>query len=453
MSTHRFTAFPLSALAAISLGAAGFAASPARAQEPPASSIESICIYSDLITKPEMIPFFKAAGYNTYQCWDMAWLRPPEEHEAYYKEMAEGIRRVQDAGFKVYVLVSTNMNQRRTADQPGYEMQFDPYDDALMEERYEYIATGVRKLRGADGFTICAGDPGGHENSDMKKFIEVTRRMLEIFEREAPEAERSVNLWAVFYWDHFPSPFELPGWERDVEMQREYIAIPDILGPDVNVEFPLHNYYRSLALKLYREAGKEPELVPTAQDIRMLKDRGVKRLWAWPYFLTDECDDGYDTTTSGLTQGETRYIKRIVDIGRGLGLNGMVANSFGTNIFAEQLNLYAFARFCREPELTPEQVIRDYAAIVSQPETVDDLVEIFKFIENHSTWQAGLPEQDRLENFAVDGIETPEDALERLAKVKPRDAWPHPFVQSPAAYLKKIEERLNILVDEAKKNG
>ena len=111
----------------------------------------------------------------------------------------------------------------------------------------------------------------------------------------------------------------------------------------------MHNYYRSLALKLYVDAGKKPELCPTTEEISLLRMRGVTRLWGWPDFLVDQCDDGYDSTHSGLAQAETRYIKQTVDAARSLGLNGMTANAMVPNIFAETLNLDAFARCWRIP--------------------------------------------------------------------------------------------------------
>ncbi len=445
------TAILCVAMAFALLGSTISAAQAEPTKETPKMGIQSIAIYTDLIECPEWIPFFKASGYNTYQCWDMAWIRPPDTHETLYKNMDKGIERLQEAGFKVYVLLSTNMNQKQTADQADYQMTFDPADEALMKERLEYIRTAVRRLQRADGFTITPGDPGGHENASPEQFIKMAREMMSIVRKEAPKAEAGINLWAIGYWDHMPDPFKVALWDKEVELCRKFIKLPDMLAPGVGVEFPLHNYYRSLALKCYIEEGKEPEKMPSAAEVKELKARGVQRLWGWPYFLTDECDDGYKGTTSGLSQSETRYIKHIVDIGRELGLNGMVANAFASNIFAETLNLYAFGQFCQEPELTPEAVIQRFSLLVSEPATAVDLEQVIRYIENQSTWQSGLPEKYRLPDFTVEGIQNAEEAQRRLSTVTARAQWPWPMPKSPADYIDKLQERLSILVEEEAK--
>jgi len=152
-------------------------------------------------------------------------------------------------------------------------------------------------------------------------------------------------------------------------LTRALLDEPGLVGAGVGIEFPLHSYYRSLALKCYRDRGQPPELFPTAADVARLAQAGVPRRWGWPYFLTDECDDGYQPGTAGTAQAETRYIHQLVQTSRQLGLNGLIANAFPENIPAEMLNLYAFARFCREPSAAPADVIRDFAALIAAPRT------------------------------------------------------------------------------------
>src|SRR5205814_10208937 len=108
-------------------------------------------------------------------------------------------------------------------------------------------------------------------------------------------------------------------------------AAPGLLGPRRAVFFPLNSYYRSLALSRYSRAGLMPEPYPTAQDIEMLRKRAVGPLLGWPYFLVDEADDGFVTPNNhesgGQSSCETRYIRALVDIGRSLGLDWLVANA------------------------------------------------------------------------------------------------------------------------------
>jgi hypothetical protein len=418
---------------------------PAAGSKP--SAIRSIGIYHCYTGMPaEAIPFFQACGYNTYQRWDLGWTLWPAKHEHYYADMAQDVERLQRAGFKAYVILSINMIQRQPGEPEGFrESTFDPADKRLMHERLEYIATTVRKLKRADGFTIGAGDPGGHLQATPTQVVEATRQIAALITREAPKAVINVNTWGIAAWDKFPSPFTVVCWEKEVQLSRMLIRRPDIAGPHVGIEFPLHNYYRSLARKCYVDAGKRPELFPTAAEVAALRQRGVQRLWGWPYFVTDECDDGFSPGTAGMTQSETRYIKQIVETGRRLELNGMIANAMASNIFAESLNLYAFGRFCKDPSATPEQVILEFAGFISEPETAAELTQVIRFIENRSTWQAGMPAQYRLPNFDVAPLKSAHDAYNRLNKVAIRKRCPLPMLKPPAAYIEKLKERLRIL--------
>jgi hypothetical protein len=366
------------------------AAEPAPAQS---SAIDSIGIYTCMTgLPPETTAFFKFCGYNTYQRWDMGWSFEPSKHEQYYAETAQDIERMQQEGFKVYIVLSLNMHQRKAGEAEGLgAVEFDPTDEALMRERYEYLRVAVRKLKMADGFTIFAGDPGGHLHATPDILLDVVKKLAAMVAEEAPRADINVNTWGIAAWDAFPSPFSLAFWEKEVQLTRKLAERPELLGPHASMEFPLHNYYRSLAIKCYTDGGKQPEPYPTAAEVAALKNRGVKRLWGWPYFLTDECDDGYESGTAGITQSETRYLKQVIDTARRLGLNGMMANAFAANIFSESLNLYAFARFCKDPAATPEKVIDEFAGFLSEPESAAELAQVIRYIENRSTWQAGMP--------------------------------------------------------------
>jgi len=402
----------------------------------------------------EAIPFFKACGYNTYQRWDLGWTLWPAKHEPYYADMARDVERMQRAGFKAYVILSINMLQRQAGEPEGFrESLFDPADETLMHQRLGYIATTVRKLKTADGFTIFAGDPGGHYRATPAHVVDATKKIAALIAREAPHSAINVNTWGIAAWDNFPSPFSVAFWEKEVRLSRALIRRPDIAGPEVGIEFPLHNYYRSLARKCHVDAGKSPELFPTTEEIAALRQRGVTRLWGWPYFLTDECDDGFSPGTAGMTQSETRYLKQIVETGRRLGLDGMIANAMAADIFAESLNLYAFGRFCRDPSATPEQVILEFAGFISDSETAADLAQVIRFIENRSTWQAGMPEKYRLPNFDVTPLKSAHDAYNRLNKVAIRKRCPLPMMKPPAAYVEKLKERLRILAKTENKNG
>ena len=422
---------------------------PSTCLEGRAQAFESIGFYNcyHLSDDPEVIALAKACGYNTYECWDLGWFRGTDLHPQYYADMAQGIQQWQSQGFRVEVILSMNMQQVPAGggvNPAGGVVAYDPRNETLMQERLNYLRQTVQALNMADGFSIGAGDPGGHASAEPSHYFAMASEMVDIIKQEAPESDIIINTWGISGWDHLPSPYTLDCWEKEALLTREVINYPNLLGPDVDITFPLHNYYRPLALQLYSDAGREPTLVPTAAEVAALKVRGVERLVGWPYFLVGDAErEGV-----GLSQSETRYIKQLTDNGRQLGLTGMTGNTFVENIFAESLNIYAFAQFCKDPNLTPEQVIGQFAGHLSEPDTADDLASVLKYIENHSTFQGRLPTQYRVPNFDVGALNTPQDAYNKLRAVVLRDQPTLPITGTPEAYVAKLEERLIMLGQE-----
>jgi hypothetical protein len=89
----------------------------------------------------------------------------------------------------------------------------------------------------------------------------------------------------------------------------------------------------------------------------------------------------------------------------------------------QALNLYAFVRFCREPEVAPdrsfrglavERVIADFAAEVAQPEGRALLEDVLAYLENRDPWEGDLPSYKRLPPIPERGIRP-----ERLAAAIP----------------------------------
>ncbi len=165
--TSRFLSLVAWALCLPALFAKGAGAETDRVQ---AAAIPTIGIYNCYTGLPaEAIPFCRACGYNTYQRWDLGWGQWPTHLDQYYADMVRDVRRMRKAGFKVFVVLTINMIQRRAGEPEGYaESLFDPADETLMRNRLGYIAQAVRKLKRADGFTIFAGDPGGHGRANAR---------------------------------------------------------------------------------------------------------------------------------------------------------------------------------------------------------------------------------------------------------------------------------------------
>jgi hypothetical protein len=191
----------------------------------------------------------------------------------------------------------------------------------------------------------------------------------------------------------------------------------------------------------------QPELYPLSSDVRALRGRGVRPIIGWPYFLVDECDDGFITpnnvVTKGQSQCETRYIRAVIDRGRQIGLDGLVANA--AFVLAEPLNIYAFGRMCQSATLTPNALLDDYSSLLADGESAHTLAQVLRFIENHSNWDNSLPKPCRLKPLDCGDITSAAIAQERLAQVVPRAKPLIALPEPPARYLKRLQRRLEAI--------
>lgn len=385
-----------------------------------------------------------ACGYNDLEFLDGGFGVRPDELPRYYADLAAQVATAQGHGFNVGILLLAGMNQWSGPEPGGNPGTFSVLDRRAYAERLGHLRQAVRALRGADRFAFFAGDPGGDPEgrATLDDCLDFAADVRAIVREEAPQATFVINLWAIAEWAGFPSPFSLEFWRQQVRLSRA-VAESDRLA-DTGLVFSLDGYYRSLTLAAYEQAGETPERFPTALEIQRLRQRGIGPLLGWPYFLIDEIDDGFmrpnNVATGGQAGAEVRYLKAIIDHGRALGLDGMIGNA--SFIAAEALNLYAFGRLCRDPSLTPEAVLEDFAALVADDDSAADLALVLRFVENHSNWQASLPERYRLPALAVAEVTTPEAALARLARVVPRASRPVELPQPPAMYLDWLHKRL-----------
>lgn len=423
----------------------GFSSQPGKSMEQNEDGFRTIGIYGWTTSRPELVPFLKACGYNNWQFIDTAWAIPPSEHEAYYAQMAAGIQELHREGFKVFGIISSNMVQNSGTENPeGYMKTFPISDAAARKERLEFVRLGVAKLKEADGFVFCAGDPGADHSPGSNELaaVEMASHMRAIVSKEAPQADFIFNAWSIAAWGPPLSAFEATFWDQETKCTKNVASLPHFIGPEVGIEFPMHNYYRALAKKCYLEAGlPAPELYPQQADIAALRERGTKHIVGWPYFLIDECDDGYSGGTWGQSQCETRYIHQLIATGHRIGLDGMIGNISMAGGSAELVNLFAFAQFCRDRSATPVQAIRGFAEIVAEKKSVEDLVQVLMFIENHSTAQQFLPAEFRLPNFSCE-INDPRLALQRLATVIPKENPRMPLPETAVAYIRRLGNRL-----------
>jgi len=396
-----------------------------------------------------MYEFFKACGYNYLEFCEAGFRSRADLLTDYYQEMSGAINLAHEKGFRVGIVLLAGMKQWRGPDTSGYLGAFSPLDNAQLQERFTYLRQAVSSLRNADVFIFLPGDPGGDPEgrSTSENLLSFCRNVQQIVKQQAPEAKFMVNLWAVAEWEGFPPTRSVRFWQLEIKLSRAVAAASDLLGPSCGVSFPLHNYYRSLALSCYAAAGVEPELYPTAKDVQILRMRGVKSVLGWPYFLVDEADDGFirpnNVESEGQSSAETRYIRALVDSAHSIGLDGLVGNAIFFPV--ESLNIYAFGQMCRSADVKPEQVLDQYAGFIADEKTRAALGRVLRYIENYSNWQLSLPVSHRLKNFEVPELSAASAALELLAQIKPCASPAMPLLEPPPVYLSRLKKRLEAI--------
>ncbi|MBO4769700.1 MAG: hypothetical protein J5563_02835 [Clostridia bacterium] len=403
--------------------------------------------------------FWKKIGITTLQFCDRGWWYNSENGslDSYLSGMASGVRQAKNAGFKVYVILFSNLEQYKgpnNTEPTGLGVKFHPDDTEKWAERLDYLKKTVSMLKNADGFTFFAGDPGGITNSmgkgSFETFVKMAADVRDMVSETAPGAEFNINTWAVTMFQTPSVSAETPQfWQRETENCKKILEIAGFVGDDAGIELPCHDYYRPLALRLYAKYNMKPEQkYPQKDDIEVLAERGTGNIWAWPYFLLDEADDGDrgGTVKTDLPQIETRYICKYINSVRELGFNGIIGSWSYAGYQNKCLNTYAFARMANDSTLTPEQVISEFASLIATEQTAGTLTEILKFIENDSNFEKKLPKSERIEPFQTSFSDVGEalDALEDI-DVLEKSAISLPI--TPGEYLSKLAERLKLMND------
>ena len=224
---------------------------------------------------------------------------------------------------------------------------------------------------------------------------------------------------------------------RYTEVKLEQFCAELFAGIDENAVDMIDNYDGSML---------EPVLFPTGDDVAGIRARGIPRVWAWPYFLLDEADDGDvgpDGAMREMVQSEIRYIHRFVKTAEQIGFDGIIGNWSYLGHKAKALNTYAFGRFTADPAATPETVLKEFADnITCDGESSRAVILALKFIENNSNWQKKLPAKYRMPNFEIGAVGI-DDVLSAVSDVKIADR-PNTFAlpESPADYFQKLNDRL-----------
>ena len=366
--------------------------------------------------------FWAEIGINVIEFLDanVGYTPGSDKMNTYIAEMTEKIAVAKKYGIKSYIIFMSNILPDMST--------FDTANKEKMDHRLFEIEYIIKALPEAAGFTLFAGDPGGLSGLEgslglpiegsLSMYTDMARKVYALVRKYAPHADFNANIWAVSAFIRAKySPFKADFWLSEGELGREIIAMDDFLAADFGIEIPGHDYYRPLAFNLYRSENKYPKsFFPDAEDVAALKRKNVKNRWGWCYFLMDETNDGDNLVdASNLPNPTTRYIHQYVSKMREIGMSGIIA---GYTRYLNYLNLFAFGRMAHDPNLTPQDVLREFAGYLVVKEDADTLFEILKFMDNKSTWEMKMPKEEKLPLFDT-RISSAEEALARLAQLRP----------------------------------
>ena len=408
----------------------------------PKESFETIAYFAFGWVKEESLEFYKACGYNTLLFCDTSWYYKPtsEAFANYQNNLLKTIEKAKEMGFKTYVEILSTLEQWNGAADMGNPMgqAFDPANAAKTAERLGYIRQVIQKFHVADGFTFYGGDPGGvlgiTAQGGLQYYIDMAKEVKKMVNEIAPEAEFNLNLWAVSQFEQATvDPYKVDFWLAEDVNGRKIIDTEGLLGPDVGIEIPGHDYYRTLAFNLYNASGKKPETkFPIAEDVQNIKDTGCTRYWAYPHGLVPDISDDIRFNTNRIAY----YLKNMSQIG----MNGVIMGN--ASYISHNADLFAFAQIAQDPTMTAEEAMLKYAALLTDDEdSAKYLCEAMKFLNNYDVTMQNLPEEYALPLMETEATDVWK-ALELFRKARPNMDPDFPFEESPSIYMAKIQARL-----------
>ncbi|MBR7142837.1 MAG: hypothetical protein IKD06_04795 [Clostridia bacterium] len=401
---------------------------------------------------PSMHDFWRSCGSDRLEFWVLDVKAMSEgQLEDYCTRMAKEIHSAKEAGFEVWVGFQTNFKVSE-GDTPWYFSLFHPRNQVEMEAREAILRQSVAACGEADGLMMFGADPGGITEDlgegKLEDYLLLTERFVQVFRQVLPEKPIVINPWALsaFATPDY-TPWQACFWQRESEMLRGLLADENTVNASVGVELPCHDYYRALTLRCYEQEQVQPDPFPRKEELETLKQKGVERIWSWPYFLLDECDDG--DGAGGGVQLETRYIHQLLTTLRQLGFNGVTGNWSGGGAYTRAVNFYAFARMAKDASLTAQKAIGEYARLLVEEEWAATVEGVLRFIENDSNWHKKMPASHQLPAFDTPFASSAE-ALAALNKVQWREKAPGEFrlPEAPEAFGKRLKLRLEAMLQK-----
>jgi hypothetical protein len=107
-------------------------------------------------------------------------------------------------------------------------------------------------------------------------------------------------------------------------------------------------------------------------------------------------------------------------------------------------NIFAYGQLNRDPQRPVLTILRDFAALIAQPGDVDELTEVFAFLENHSWWGSQMPARYRLQPLPCK-LGTYEEARAASRRVAPLNNGPAPLLMTSKEYLAEVVSTLSFM--------
>ena len=390
------------------------------------------------------MPFVKYCGYNTLEFCDYSFEYPESERA---KVLSASRTRIADAhreGLRVFIILLTNMSRDWAS------LQGEPRGEALtrimfnpltrpdeFKQRVEDVQKSIAKgYSEADGFEVFAGDWGGclGVGCGIEQYFSFGRAYAQVLKNLGLRSQLTLNTWAIANWGTSLEPDKTTFWDAETDLSRKVID-GDITFADA-VTLPGHNLYRGLVRTVYTKANRSVPDFPDPIATQRIHAKG-KRAYLWPHFIVD--DDRGRKMTWRKVHFEVRYLKELAEKSRALGVDGTFVNAY--NPPYQMGNIFAYGQLNRDPALPARTILKKFAALIARPGDVEQLTEVFTFLENHSWWGSQMPVQYRLKPLPCK-IGTYEEARANLSKVTPLSQRPAPLLMAPKDYLTEVTSTL-----------
>lgn len=356
-------------------------------------------------------------------CTQASFIRIPSTDFEYnrIKIMKEVIRYAHSKGVKVWLILSANV----LSSVPDGQLPVDqrksksfsepcPQEPENLEKLYKVTTYFIEQYDEVDGYEIFAGDWGGCGcgKCDYKTYLWLAGEYYKIIRKYNKDALVCLNMWSVSSWsDYDRSNFIWQDiFDLETKVTSNILESIDMLPNDVGITIPFHHLYRPLAVG--RRTYDECPAWPDEKRISSLRKSG-REVFAWPHFIME--NDPYHIGRWGYFNCRVRYLREIVNKLVKRNVSGIVGNLY--NPYLQPLSAYAFGRLCADSTLDEQQILLDFAALISYKDDIQDMYLVLAFMENNDPWESDLPHAMRLEKLPS-SIDL-NQALELLTTIQP----------------------------------